>query len=341
VAESGAESEQARVNEVAGELAPGATALASRYFLAAVVLTAAYVAVVAWIAGRTGLFYIMFPELGALAYDVFERPNGGWSRSPLHLATTPLITAGIGTLITRSLAYGPLSITLDVGAALAVIMALGSPISPAISAGLLPLVLGVRSRLYPPAILFGTALLAALTLPWRRLVSGVAEAALYGAEPEVHPTVEPRPWGWAWMGALIAFVAVAAVAASLTGLRMVLFPPLAVIAFETFYTREADPWGGRVKWIPLACFATAGAGLLFVRHFGASPEAAALSVLWSVAVLRVLKLHLPPALAVGLLPMVMKAPDLFYPIAVGAGTLLLVGWFFLYRRLMLALALSA
>jgi len=47
--------------------------------LAAAVVAMAYVAIVAAVAGATGAFYIMFPELGALAYDVFGRPGGRWS----------------------------------------------------------------------------------------------------------------------------------------------------------------------------------------------------------------------------------------------------------------------
>jgi hypothetical protein len=46
-------------------------------------------------------------------------------------------------------------------------------------------------------------------------------------------------------------------------------------------------------------------------------------------VLRTLDLHVPPALAVALLPLVMTNPTLIYPLAVGLGTLLLTGWFFL------------
>jgi hypothetical protein len=76
---------------------------------------------------------------------------------------------------------------------------------------------------------------------------------------------------------------------------------------------------------------TAAGGLLCVRTLGVSPPAAALSVMWSIAVLRTLRLHVPPALAVGLLPMVMGAPNLLYPVAVAIGTLLLLGSFALFR----------
>jgi hypothetical protein len=298
-------------------------------FIFAALATVAYISFVAWVAGRTGLFYIMFPELGALAYDVFSRPAGNWCNEPAHLATTPALTGVIGIAITRSLPYGPLAVTLDVGCSLAVIMMLGSPIAPAISAGLLPLALGVTSWLYPPAILFGTALLAALTFPWRRLFVVGLDAGRARRERWWE-----RHWlaaNWPQFAATILLAIVAALAVIATGQRMILFPPLVVIAFETFRHRFDQPWAGRLNRVPLACLLTAAGGLLCVRTLGVSPPAAALSVMWSIAVLRTLRLHVPPALAVGLLPMVMGAPNLLYPVAVAIGTLLLLGSFALFR----------
>src|SRR5262249_5228588 len=46
-----------------------------------------------------------------------------------------------------------------------------------------------------------------------------------------------------------------------------------------------------------------------------------------IAVLRVLDLHVPPALAVALLPMVMDHPTYAYPFSVGIGTLSMTLWF--------------
>jgi hypothetical protein len=48
-----------------------------------------------------------------------------------------------------------------------------------------------------------------------------------------------------------------------------------------------------------------------------------LTVLCSIAILRAFKVHMPPALAVGLLPFVMTAPNIRYPTSVGIGTVAL------------------
>jgi hypothetical protein len=52
---------------------------------------------------------------------------------------------------------------------------------------------------------------------------------------------------------------------------------------------------------------------------------------WGILVLRVFDLHVPPALAVALLPQVMDSPTLAYPFSVGIGTLLITLWFLAYR----------
>jgi hypothetical protein len=292
--------------------------------LAAAIIAVIYVAIVAAVAGATGAFYIMFPELGALAYDVFGRPRGHWARAPGHLAATPIITGAIGILITRGLPYGFISVLLNVGGALAVLLGLGSPIAPAISAGLLPLVLGVKSWGYPPGIMFGTALLALLSLAWRGLMGGHENDRLTTSAPSI-------PRGFFWAVAYFAFLIAAVAMVKLTGLRFILFPPLAVIGFEMFGHVESCAWAGQPFRLPIVCCLTASGGLLFHHLLGVTWMTAALSMALGIAVLRLMRVHVPPALAVALLPMVMNAPTIWYPISVGLGTVTLTLWFWYCR----------
>ena len=122
-----------------------------------VLATAGYLALVTALANASGIGYFLFPELAALASVVFANPSGSWARSPLLLALTPALTAVPGVLITRFLPYGPLAVVLDLVVCLLVIQALRSAVVPAISAGMLPLALGLT----------GTA--------WLLLVVGLAQ----------------------------------------------------------------------------------------------------------------------------------------------------------------------
>jgi hypothetical protein len=292
-----------------------------------------YIAMIAEIAHATGAFYVLFPELGALSHDVFTRPRGTWAGAPLLLAVTPALTAVIGIFSTRTLPYGYLSVLLTVGGAVAVILALKSPIAPAISAGLLPLVLGVESWWYPPGVLLGTVLLAALTLLWKRL--SLVQNWLEPLSPAevVDEAIGEPPSSSYWLVPLMLFVAAAVLVVKLTGLRFVLFPPLVVIGFEMFGHTAICPWAKRPMFLPAVCFLTALGGLLFWNLLGAGPAAAACSMACGIMVLRLFDLHVPPALAVALLPFVMGSPTIAYPFSVGIGTLLMTLWFLFYQSL--------
>ena len=300
------------------------------FLFAADALALVYIATIAAVAGVTGAYYVMFPELGALSYDVLRRPAGRWASAPFMLAVTPALTGIVGTAVTRSMPYGFASVLITVGGAIAIIVALRSPIAPAISAGLLPLVLGVRSWWYPPAILFGSALLALISLGWRR----AAVTLIATPAPDTTSAHSPfaAPDALRWTAALLLFVTAAVGCVELTGLRFILFPPLVVIAYEMFRHPAECPWAGRLLHLPLGCFLCAAGGFLAHAAIPIAPLAAAASMAWGIAVLRVLRLHVPPALAVALLPMVMTRPTILYPLAVAIGTALAAAWFALFSK---------
>src|SRR5579872_623501 len=225
--------------------------------VAAEIIALVYIAIIAAVANATGAFYVMFPELGALSHDVFTRPRGTWANAPVLLAITPVITGAIGIAITSTMPYGFASVQLNVIASIAVVLGLRSPIAPAISAGLLPLVLGVTSWWYPPGIMFGTVLLAALSTGWKSFAAGEraqVESAEEVADDITHEVAAPVRARWEKLAALITFVAVAVMVVKLTGWRFILFPPLVVIGFEMFVHPDVCPWAARPLMLPVACF---------------------------------------------------------------------------------------
>lgn len=294
--------------------------------------TALYIGAIALIAHLSGLFFILFPELGALSHDIFKRPTGAWARAPVMLIITPLLTAVAGTLIARNLPYGLLPVLLDVGFSVLAIMALRSPIAPAISAGLLPLILGIRSYWYPPSLLIGTGLLAFITVLRARL-GAPRVSPDRDAQYTTEDRVEEAPRDLTWIPFFLVFLILAFLASDLVGWRFVLFPPLVVIAFETFAHSDVCPWAGRPIALPVACGLAAGAGVLCVLLLGVEPFAAMASIVAGSLVLRMLDLHVPPALAVGLLPFVMPHPSFRFPLAVLLGTGIETATYFAWCRL--------
>jgi hypothetical protein len=299
--------------------------------MAAEAIALLYIAIVAEVAFATGAFYIMFPELGALSHDIFTRPRGSWASAPVLLVITPVMTAMLGTLVTRSLPYGYLSVMLTVCGALTIVLALRSPIAPAISAGLLPLALGVTSLWYPPGIVFGTILLAVLSSVWKRMSDDPFQNETAASEDE--DTASGAESYWPLLPLMVLVLAAISVV-KLTNLRFVLFPPLVVIGFEMFVHTKRCPWATRYLSLPIVCMLTATGGLLCRRYLGVGPAGSITSMAIGILVLRIFDLHVPPALAVALLPQVIDQPTMLYPVAVTIGTSLLSGSFVLYSRLL-------
>jgi HPP family len=294
----------------------------------------AFIGAIAFTAHTTGIALLLFPELAALSHDVITRPRGKWASQPLRLILTPTITAVIGLYFTRHLSYGALSVAFIVALSLMVIKLMKSTIAPAISAGALPMVLSERSWLYPLAIFGGLTLLVLILLLWRQ----------YGTRDD-HPTLsetehsnlvdalEALPHDRLWTVTLMAFVLGLGVAAQLTHLRFILFPPLIVMAYELFGHPEVPGWMKRPALFPAVCLLTATIGLIAERTIHPSFVAAMVTVLCSVVVLHLFDVHMPPALAVGLLPFVMDAPDYRFVLSVLLGTASLTLYYLCYKRI--------
>jgi hypothetical protein len=108
-----------------------------------------------------------------------------------------------------------------------------------------------------------------------------------------------------------------------------------MFSFEIFTNANIRPWAKRPLILPLVCAITAGAGLAALLWFGAGPLSVAVSLLTSIATLRALRLHFPPALTVGLLPQIMQHPEWHFVLAVALGSVALVGVFLLARPIVL------
>jgi hypothetical protein len=127
-----------------------------------------------------------------------------------------------------------------------------------------------------------------------------------------------------WVITLLAFVLVLGIFAEHTGLRFLLFPPLVVMAYEVFGHPEVPGWMARPALFPLVCFLTASIGLFACLTLHATFSGVALTMICSIGILRAFKVHMPPALAVGILAFVVKTPNFWYPISVGIGTVALM-----------------
>jgi hypothetical protein len=295
---------------------------AARFLAEALVVS--YMGAVTLAAHLTGIYLLLFPELAALSHDVMTRPQGKWASQPGRIVLTPTLTAAVGLFATRHIHYGAVSIALIVLASLVIIKLLRSTIGPALSAGALPMVLGEKSWMYPVAIFLGLTVLVAIFWMWQRYGPRFdTPSSYFRNDSSVIDEFESAPHDRFWVLTLLIFVLLLGVPAQLTGLRFILFPPLIVMAYELFGHPEIPGWMERPALFPLVCVLTASVGVIACHMCRSSVVGVMLTMLCSIAILRAFKVHMPPALAVGLLPFVMTAPNMRYAISVGIGTVAL------------------
>ena len=213
-----------------------------------------YIVAIAVAAQFSGWYYLLFPELGAISHDVLTRPWGKWASQPARLVITPALGAAIGTLVTRELPYSILAILLIVSLCLLLIAVLKSNIGPAISAGTLPLVLGIKSWFYPASIVIGLVALVGIFLVWRWRYRRKYLRAHEVSTKDLDDVLETRPSGITWVPPFFLFLTVMAYCATASGLRFILFPPLIVIAYEMFLHPTSCPWAGKPHLFPLRAF---------------------------------------------------------------------------------------
>lgn len=306
--------------------------------IVAQVVVLAFIGIVAFAASRTGLAVILFPELVALSHDVINRPQGKWASQPLRLIVTPTVTATLGLFLTRHLSYNVLSIALIVAFSLVFIRLTKSAIGPAISAGVLPLVLGERSWYYPLAIFADVTTLVVILMLWNQwgpcCIDPPKKVMKHNEAVEAHQAI---PLTRFWPVGLMAFVILVGAAAQFTGLRFLLFPPVIVMAYEIVGHPTAPDWVRRPLLFPFVCLLTSTIGLLTHDLVQGTVLAVMVTVLCSIIILRRFEVHMPPALAVGLLPFVTKMPNYKFPISVFLGTIVLVLYCSGYRRILLML----
>jgi hypothetical protein len=151
--------------------------------LLAEALVISYMGIIAFAAHVTGVYLLLFPELAALSHDVLTRPRGKWASQPWLLILTPTLTAIVGLFIARNASYGALAIALIVLLSLLIIKLLRSAIGPAISAGVLPMVMSEKNWLYPVSICVGLVGLVAALWILRRCGPRIDTSSRNAAHP--------------------------------------------------------------------------------------------------------------------------------------------------------------
>lgn len=257
---------------------------------------------------------VLFPELAAIAAVVLLQPEAPWSRVPLHLVLAPFLTACIGQLCFWLLPWWPVTVAASVALSISTVRGLRSPMVPALSCGLAPWAFQLHSWIFAPSLLLGTGALALVCL----LRPRPSHRSRVDWNPSLPETALLR-----WPPVYGLFLGLGLLLVALTGMRLILFPPLLVIAYEWMVHPEACPWRGRPVGMILGCTAAAAIGTLLASWWGVVAPATALTVVMVEALQRLLGFRMLPAYGAGLIPFLLPHPSLAFPLSVALGTGLL------------------
>ena len=250
---------------------------------------------------------LIFPEILALATGAWLAPRCPWKTGVWGIWFLPTVAACLGLALCRSALPTPLALSLAFLAVTLLLTAARSTLAPAISAAMLPLILGSTSWLYPLSVCVLTAVVA--------LGSG-----LFGSG-QTSPAPTRRDEFWFWLR-LLPVVALAAWLAIASAAPFVLAPPLVVL-----FSESARPQS-RIRRESLrvlglvVCTATSGALCRFAALSLDLPDwyAAGGATLAVFGWFWGFRMALPPAAALALLPLLLAPADLlWYPVQVSIG----------------------
>jgi hypothetical protein len=267
------------------------------------------------LASALGTDEIVFPEGAALVMGIWVVGLPGWAGSRWRVAALPPLFAGAGVLLLRLDLPQTTALLIAVTVGLAALQAFDTRLAPALSAAALPIVFDVRDYSYPLAVL-AISLVVAAGMSWL-------------PRPEALRCDDaPREGRYAWRvvaGAGLVICAWALVGGELLAVSAVaITPPLFVSALEWLGRGTLSAGEGLRRWALLVGAGLAGSAALELVPVGWL--AGALAVLATLALMRVLSVPHPPALAIALIPQIVDTSDplsFTLAIAVGAGALYL------------------
>ena len=263
---------------------------------------------------------ILFPEIAAIAAGSLLVPQPKWKTDSKHILAMIAFGAVAGILIVRLL---PLPQWMQMSAAflLASLMLAysGTTFAPAISAIVLPVMLGTESIVYPAAAIILTILILAM----RKLATHLCAVEPISFTPEPLPDrSELADVLLRWcIGSAVIFLALH------TGMRFAAAPPL-LVAFTEF-RKPHSAAHNRPFATGALLIGCAGCGALLrlsalALHIPAFP-AAGLTALLVVLIMHRTQLFIPPAAALAILAYLIPAEAVaVYPLQIACGTIILI-----------------
>lgn len=274
------------------------------------------VAVMVGTSELTGEREVIFPEIAALSIGAVAAPKQCWITDRFRMVFLIFICSVIGILIVRS---SPFAKPINIIAAFLICQMLylcsGTSFAPMISAAVLPVLMNTSSIIYP----ISAVTMTLLTVLAQYLLEHVG---IYKREKFV---TKPKPavYDWLCLSVRTAVAALIVFPSTRFGLNFCVAPPL-LVAFTEFSNPESKARKNPIKTVLIiVCCAFVGAMLRYLLcALAGFPliSAAVLSTAFSIIVMHLAGQYIPPAGALGILPMIIPSESLLiYPAEIAAG----------------------
>lgn len=279
----------------------------------------------------TNMKEIIFPEIAALTIGtwVFTKPD--WNRSYFLLWFSPTIAAiivvGLQNLTSMNI---NLLILTSYFLTVTMLYLLKSQVTPSIAAAILPILLRIDSWYYVISVCFFTGTIAIVKKLFERqqLETPAISENNYDFKNRSYWLRKNEIIHWLFVGTVLCGVSLLATS---TELLFITAPPLIVTLVE--FTKANSPLQKNPYRLVLIMFLSSVAGVIYMTFFHGIFHlqlwfVAIFSVVSIMILLEKLKLLVPPAAAISLLPTIIDIPNLWlYPIQIFIGTslFLLVG----------------
>ncbi|MGO1817678.1 MAG: hypothetical protein ACTHZ1_12215 [Sphingobacterium sp.] len=265
---------------------------------------------------------VILPELAALSIGTLVYMKKEWRTKPWDLFKLPTITATIGFFVNQFNIPVVGKLILTFLGMMIVLAAAKNFLAPALATGLLPVITNCSSWEFMLAIVVFTFILA-LCIHLRR-----HKAILEPAEEEEVRSTD----FFLYLSVIIGWFSIC----FYTGrMEMAAIPPVIVVALESMGSKQLSvgTWSKQVLTLTLSAFIGATAITFFADHILIG---AALSILGVSLLLALFQFKLPPAFAMGLLPLVLPAQQpLIFTVNVLLMALAVLGSVYLLKNIRL------
>jgi len=256
----------------------------------------------------------IFPEGAALAFGIVVLGKPDWGASRWRIVALPSLCAVLGHFLAQ-MTWAPWAGEIcAVSGALLVLRALRSRVAPALSAAVLPVVFGVRSWMYPAAVVITCVVIVAVVT--------------WSSRHDDQQTFVSSAWPWdVIVGAWVMICSWILIAGPVLSLPIAaVAPPLFVSALEWSSNDGRTLARGVRRWSLVVGAALAGSVALKLAPAAWIAGLAAVGA--TLVLMQVLATPHAPALAISLVPLIagpIGTWNFTIGIAVGAGALYLSG----------------